>query len=289
VANKKISALTGATTPLAGTEVLPVVQSSATTKVTIDNLTAGRAVSAASYSATGNGYFYGATPLAGTAEIGLGTNSVSNAYLNLQSSGNSQVRLYTGATYRGGIYSVGTGVVISNNGNAGQNVNVSVDGGGTNAWVFDTSSNLSPTVAAKGINFTANTGAAGKTSQLLNWYEEGTFTATLTSVTPPTTPITATAYYTRIGNLVTVLIAFRNVDNTGAAGQIKVSGLPFTSNASSFAIGQFHTDRAGTGTMVSQLGPSNTTVVIIDSSGVSVSWTSAGPGVYCGCQITYKV
>jgi hypothetical protein len=39
MADKKISALTSATTPLAGTEVLPIVQSSATVKVTVDNLT----------------------------------------------------------------------------------------------------------------------------------------------------------------------------------------------------------------------------------------------------------
>jgi hypothetical protein len=45
MANTKISALTSATTPLAGTEVLPIVQSSATTKVTIANVTEGRAVS----------------------------------------------------------------------------------------------------------------------------------------------------------------------------------------------------------------------------------------------------
>ena len=32
--------------------------------------------------------------------------------------------------------------------------------------------------AAKGVNFTANTPAAGMTSQLLNWYEEGTWTPT---------------------------------------------------------------------------------------------------------------
>jgi hypothetical protein len=39
VADKKISALTAATTPLAGTEVLPIVQSSATVKVAVDDLT----------------------------------------------------------------------------------------------------------------------------------------------------------------------------------------------------------------------------------------------------------
>jgi hypothetical protein len=48
MADKKISALTGATTPLTGTEVLPVVQSGATVKVSVANLTAGRAVGATS-------------------------------------------------------------------------------------------------------------------------------------------------------------------------------------------------------------------------------------------------
>lgn len=45
MADKKISALTGAATPLAGTEVLPIVQSGATVKVSIADVTAGRAVS----------------------------------------------------------------------------------------------------------------------------------------------------------------------------------------------------------------------------------------------------
>lgn len=46
MANSKISALTSATTPLVGTEVLPVVQSSTTKQVSVANLTAGRDVSA---------------------------------------------------------------------------------------------------------------------------------------------------------------------------------------------------------------------------------------------------
>jgi hypothetical protein len=51
MADKKISQLTAATTPLAGTEVLPIVQSGATVKVSIADVTAGRAVSATSISA----------------------------------------------------------------------------------------------------------------------------------------------------------------------------------------------------------------------------------------------
>jgi hypothetical protein len=52
MANSKISALPSATTPLAGTEVLPVVQGGITEQVSVANLTAGRAVSAASLSLT---------------------------------------------------------------------------------------------------------------------------------------------------------------------------------------------------------------------------------------------
>ena len=46
MADSKISALPASTTPLAGTEVLPIVQSSTTRQVSVANLTAGRAISA---------------------------------------------------------------------------------------------------------------------------------------------------------------------------------------------------------------------------------------------------
>lgn len=52
MADLKISQLPAATVPLAGTEVLPIVQSGTTKQVSIDNLTAGKAVSVLSLSAT---------------------------------------------------------------------------------------------------------------------------------------------------------------------------------------------------------------------------------------------
>ena len=51
MADLKISALPASTVPLAGSEVLPIVQSSSTKQVSVGNLTAGRAVSASSFSA----------------------------------------------------------------------------------------------------------------------------------------------------------------------------------------------------------------------------------------------
>ena len=48
MADTKISALPASTVPLAGTEVLPIVQSSTTKQVSVANLTAGRAIAASS-------------------------------------------------------------------------------------------------------------------------------------------------------------------------------------------------------------------------------------------------
>ena len=152
MADLKISQLTGATTPLAGTEVLPIVQSGATKQVSVANLTAGRAVAMAGGSFTDN--------------ITQGT-------------------------------------------------------------------------AAKGVNFTANTPAAGMTSQLFNWYEEGTWTPTYSSGYSSVGYDDRLARYVRIGKQVTV---WCRIDTSGAsstaATQIIISGLPFTSsNAATAAPG----------------------------------------------------
>jgi len=48
MADVKISALPASTTPLAGTEVLPIVQGTTTKQVAVSDLTAGRAVAALS-------------------------------------------------------------------------------------------------------------------------------------------------------------------------------------------------------------------------------------------------
>jgi hypothetical protein len=67
MADIKISALPAATTPLVGTEVLPIVQSSTTKQVSIANLTAGRAISASNV--TNAGLTSGRVTYAGTAGL----------------------------------------------------------------------------------------------------------------------------------------------------------------------------------------------------------------------------
>jgi len=69
MADSKISALPASTTPLAGTEVLPIVQSSTTKQVSVANLTAGRAISASTVTATTTMGVGAATPAASGAGI----------------------------------------------------------------------------------------------------------------------------------------------------------------------------------------------------------------------------
>jgi hypothetical protein len=70
LADVKISALPASTTPLAGTEVLPIVQSSTTRQVSVANLTAGRAVSALSIATT-----TGASFATTSGSVGIGISS----------------------------------------------------------------------------------------------------------------------------------------------------------------------------------------------------------------------
>ena len=66
-------------------------------------------------------------------------------------------------------------------------------------------------------------------SNLLDDYEEGTWTATMTgSSADPSSAVTVTGNYTKVGNLVYVQANFGGVNTTGASGAIRITGLPFT-------------------------------------------------------------
>jgi hypothetical protein len=89
MADTKISALTAATTPLTGAEVLPIVQGGATVQVSVQDLTAGRAISAASPTFTGTaafanlsftGQMNAAAGAVGTPSIYFGTSTTTGFY-----------------------------------------------------------------------------------------------------------------------------------------------------------------------------------------------------------------
>jgi hypothetical protein len=82
MANSKISALTAATTPLAGTEELPIVQAGTTDRVTVANLTAGRAVSGSSFAVTGSVAPANGIYLSAANTVSIATNSAEKVQVN---------------------------------------------------------------------------------------------------------------------------------------------------------------------------------------------------------------
>jgi hypothetical protein len=103
------------------------------------------------------------------------------------------------------------------------------------------SDNLIQGTAAKGFNFTANTPATGMTSQLLNWYEQGTWTVTLFDAAGAgnASSTTVTGYYTRIGNLVTCSFTGLNSISTAGmtAGNTLYISMPFTASSTGIGTG----------------------------------------------------
>jgi hypothetical protein len=95
--------------------------------------------------------------------------------------------------------------------------------------------NLIIGTSGKGIDFSATANSSGTmTSELLDDYEEGTFTPTITGgVTSPTyTPANGQrGWYTKIGRMVCCVIRIHLNGGTAAANHFKFGGLPFTSES----------------------------------------------------------
>jgi hypothetical protein len=141
--NKKISDLTAATTPLAGTEVLPVVQGSSTVKVSVANLTVGRDVAnktSSVQSGTTGGAFFNVSDAGFAASRFWKTQNDVSAYGDwgiYQSTDN------TGAAYNARLYFDATGAATFKTGSvkietAGQGVTLtSPDGLTTKTLTID--------------------------------------------------------------------------------------------------------------------------------------------------------
>jgi hypothetical protein len=266
MADKKISALTAATTPLAGTEVLPIVQGGATVKVAVSDLTAGRNVAMADLTTTGN-------TILGNAQAD--TLNVGNGDIIKDSSGNVGVGAAPSQKFdvRGNCIAAGNGpgayrtyygsaVTFANalGGASATDVCVRSDGElvlatsgpyervriTTAGDVTIKAGNLVIGTSGKGIDFSANGQAAGMTSELLDDYEEGTWTPTIAGQTTAgvNTYTTQVGRYTKIGDTVYVQISIVvNAMGTGGdagAGYTTIAGLPFTLGGSSqiaFSIG----------------------------------------------------
>ena len=102
--------------------------------------------------------------------------------------------------------------------------------------------NLVMATAGKGIDFSANTSTtttgAAMTSELLDWYEEGTFEPKITFGN--TSDFTGGSYgtcegtYTRVGRMVTISFTTSISAKGTSSGLVHINGLPFTSGGQTF-------------------------------------------------------
>jgi hypothetical protein len=181
MADKKISALTAATTPLAGTEVLPIVQGGATVKVPNNDLRPKQIQSNAT-----SGVLQVVGPAAAATRV------MTTPDANFSVARTDAAQSFTGdQTLSTGNLIIGT--------------------------------------AGKGIDFSADPSAAGMTSELLDDYEEGTWTPTLAFTSGSVTYITQLGTYTKIGNQVTVNFWIRVNTLSSPSGPTYVASLPFNS------------------------------------------------------------
>jgi hypothetical protein len=222
MADKKISALTASSTPLAGTEVLPIVQSGATVKVAVSDLTVGRAV------ATGNLTTTGTATISSNAAIGTTSPNVNanRNTLTLQGAWGGEIDITVGATTHARF---GTDNFSSGYSCRVESQDSIILKTGTSSNVVVETGNVVIGTSGKGIDFSATPGTG--TSELFADYEEGTFTPAWTgsSGNPTVTYTTQTGQYTKIGNIVYFNLTLNSSAQSGGSGNLGISGLPFTS------------------------------------------------------------
>lgn len=198
----------------------------------------------------------------GTANDGLGTQKMvldvsGSLFLNTTRVSGNNANILTLADNVTGLQTSEFGVRIlatSNNGQAKSAIGFEADGGTNNdtrisfytqlnASSLDrqvtitrngnlnlVTGNLVIGTAGKGIDFSADGNAGGMTSELLDDYEEGTFTPTAFGETTAgtTTYTNQLGYYTKIGRQVNVTLLITWTALTGT-GNLRIGGLPFTS------------------------------------------------------------
>jgi hypothetical protein len=218
MANTKISALTGATTPLAGTEVLPLVQSGATVKVAVSDLTTGRSISVSGLTNTGltasKPVFTDASKLL----TSTGVVPVANGGTNASAASIIAFNNITGYTASGATGTTSTNLVFS--------TSPSITTPTLVGDVTLSTGNVILSTSGKGVDFSATPGTG--TSELFADYEEGTWTPTDASGASLSITVNA-AYYTKIGRTINFYLDV-TYPSTANASNAYLS-LPFTPTA----------------------------------------------------------
>ena len=129
----------------------------------------------------------------------------------------------------------GSQLYLSASNNYGTGLNVT--------WALKENGHFGPLTAGYGLDFSANSQHSGSESEVLDWYEKGTFTPGHTN---SVTMQTAVGRYVRVGDLVHFAIQIGNTwSNTTSAWQFTVTNLPFPvfeAHAAGSAFGRYVDD-----------------------------------------------
>ena len=238
MADVKISGLPASTVPLAGTEVLPIVQSSTTKQVSVANLTAGRDIAATSLTtaavqATNSG---GLTlkNSGGTTQMSVGSGGGDNLTISVATNitpANAAVAISPTGTGTVAISPAGALTINPTTASTINNTSIGATTASTGRFtsVTATTGNVVIGTSGQGIDFSATAGTG--TSELLADYEEGTWTPTIGG---NATYLAQEGYYTKVGRIVTIQGKIQiNVIGTGSTTTI--SGLPYAQLSASSA------------------------------------------------------
>jgi hypothetical protein len=204
------------------------VGSGQTVTISATNIDTGSATFTGSSSATFNN---GLNVTGGS--VGIGTDSpVSGVKLHLQDTSACRIQLSTDNT--GHTSSDGVRLMIDSSNNFEilnrENASIEFFTNNTQRWSINSTGNLVAASSGLGIDFSAASGsAAGSSSAVLDDYEEGTWTPTLTN---GYTYDTLTATYTKIGNVVFIYCNFYRNDSGTYSSDLEVTNLPFDMESS---------------------------------------------------------
>jgi hypothetical protein len=269
VANSKISALTSATTPLVGTETLPIVQGGATVKTTVADITNG-----GGYAGSFTSLTYTNTLTGGTGIVNLGSNqfyksAIGNIGLGIVASASANLRISKNITGAGTSYGILLDGVIQSDAITNALAYYSIPS--TQAAAF-TLSNL--------INFTAaqsTIGAGSVVTTQYGFYAASTLTGATSNygfygqINAPTSGILTTGTITSISSSTTTVTVNHNAI-TYTNGQIVT--ISATANATALVSGATCT--------ILTVGSTDFTLIGAASNTVGVSFTATGAGTGSG-------
>ena len=240
MADTKITALTALTAADPANDVIPIVDvsdtsmaaSGTTKKISVNNIL-GASGTATLASATITGAATVGTTLGVTSSLTVGTGANSAVQKAAILGGYTVFENSAGTGNPSITFNNDTDTGILNNGaNVLQFNTAGVERARfnqTGAFVL-----YGGTAGANGIGIAfPTTQSDSSDANTLDDYEEGTWQGTLTGgTTTPGSPLQATGKYTKIGRQVSITIYFQNVNTTGYAGAVSITGLPFTEDGS---------------------------------------------------------